>query len=71
MNIVRFKDGDRLDASALNAPIAQIEKAITALELTQDNIKNYSYLSYKSGVCRDDVNISRCKKDIFTINFTN
>lgn len=57
MNIVRFKDGDRLDASALNAPITQIEKAITALELTQDNIKNYSYLSYKSGVCRDDVNI--------------
>lgn len=55
MNIVRFKDGDRLDASALNAPIAQIEKAITALELTQENIKNYSYLSYKEGVCREDV----------------
>ena len=57
MNIVRFKDGDRLDASALNAPIAQIEKAITALELTQENIKNYSYLSYKEGVCREDVSV--------------
>lgn len=55
MNIVRFKDGDRLDADALNAPIVQIEKAINSLELAQDKITNHSYLTYNNAVCRPDV----------------
>lgn len=57
MNIVRFKNGNPLDEDTLNAPIAQIEKALTDLTNYTENIVRPTYTAIYNAVSSYDVNI--------------